>query len=280
MLRKNLACVLLCVMCVAAVAEEPGKLIVREGEDEISGKAWRSIAVVADDNQSILQLKVYKGSGPTLGISPKKTIFPDKTDIASKRMEVSVTLRSTSMDAPLSQMWQMPWMNYEVAVGHFLPDQIKEIFNGDSVTIQFDKVGVRYRFITSGAGYETVGEEVAKALSLAPTPEEDQARVDALLDEMKEKDRARATGLAETAGEEDPGRESPEVMEARKKGEEHGRSMRARTGSVAANLKEHEVRGRARSTADRSGFKKTSDPRRKAFIEGYMSQFPEFGPTK
>lgn len=267
---------LLYFVCETAVSQDASKFIVREGEDEISGKAWRALVVMADDNESMLQLKVYKGSSPTLGISPKKTIFPDKNDVSTKRMQVGITLRSTAMDAPITQMWDMPWMDYKVAVGRFLPEQVEKIFGGESVTIQLDKVGARYRFITSGAGYENLGDELTKVLSYAPTPEEDKARVEALLKEHEEeKSLAQKPKRMKESSE-----ESAEVVEARKEGEESGRSMRARTAGVASNLKEHEILGRAKSTADRKGFKKTSDPRRKAFLEGYMSQFPEFEPSR
>lgn len=257
-----------------ARAEEPGKLVIREGKDDISGKAWHAVAIVADDNKSLLQLKVYEGSAPSLGIIPDDTIFPDKTDAIAKTMEVSVTLRSTAMDKPVTRMWQMPFMKYESAAARYLTEEVEQIFGGDSVTVQFDKVGRRYRFPTAGAGLEKLKEAVAQVLSHAPTPEQDEARLAELL---------RANGIAnngaavnrEKAGEID---ESREVSEARKEGEECGRNMRTRT--AGAHAREHEIRGRAKTTAERKGFKKPTDPRRKAFVEGYMSQFPEFGAGK
>jgi hypothetical protein len=140
--------------------------------------------------------------------------------------------------------------------------------------IQFDKVARRYRFPTTGSGLENLKDSVAKTLSHASTPEQDKARVDELLRDNGITSNPATANPEKAAGNDD----SREVSEARLDGEKFGRDMKVRTAGV--HPREHEIRGRAKATAERKGFKKSSDPRRKAFVEGYMSQFPEFDAAK
>lgn len=269
---KKLWVMLLAAACASSAMAAERKFLTKESKDDISGESVYGIGLLAEDGKSILLIKAFAGQTPLISITPAKTIFPDETDLASRKMSVGVTLRSTAKDAPIAKTWTMKWMNYESAVASFSPDEVKEILGGDAVTIQLDKVGQRYRFATSGEGFEDLPAELEKLLKLAPTPEQDRARVDELL----KKHGISGDGKQDAAQRLPAGTdsESKEVAKARREGREVGESMAVASAGVAG-FDEHMWRGRAKTTASNYGYKKPSDPRRKAFVEGYMERMKE-----
>jgi hypothetical protein len=147
-----------------SAAEKRWKLSVEN--DEISGEETRTLAVAADDG-SALVLSVQQGKPPLLTVVPAKatvTIFPDATDIDNKTMAVNITMRSTAMKAPHSASWRMLWMNYGQASAQVTPDLARKVFTGDSVTLQFDKIGRRIKVPTKGPGLEGFDEALKETL--------------------------------------------------------------------------------------------------------------------
>ena len=147
-----------------SAAEKRWKLSVEN--DEISGEKTHTLAVAADDG-SALVLSARKGKPPLLTIVPAKTtvtIFPDATDIGNKSMSVKITMRSTKMPQPHSASWRMLWMNYGQASTQVTPDLAESVFAGDSVTVQFDKMGKRIKFPTKGSGLDGFEEALQQTI--------------------------------------------------------------------------------------------------------------------
>ena len=134
--------------------------------DDISGEKTHTLAVAADDG-SALVLSARQGKPPILTVVPAKTtitIFPDATDTGNKSMSVKITMRSTKMDRPHSAAWRMLWMNYGQASVQISPELAQSVFSGDSVTVQFDKMGKRIKFPTKGAGLDGFEEALKQTL--------------------------------------------------------------------------------------------------------------------
>jgi hypothetical protein len=158
--------VVLALSEVASPSEPRWKLTVNE--DEISGETMHSLGVATDDG-SVLVLTTREGKPPLLNIMPAKrtcTIFPDGTDLTNKSMSVNVTIRSSVMKKPHSSSWQMLWMNYGQAFTPVSASLAKEVFSGDSVTVQFDKTGKRIKFRTAGEGLDGFAEALDKTLDV------------------------------------------------------------------------------------------------------------------
>jgi hypothetical protein len=147
-----------------SAAEKRWKLSVEN--DDISGEKTHTLAVAADDG-SALVLSARQGKPPLLTVVPAKTtvtIFPDATDIGNKSMSVNITMRSTKMPQPHSASWRMLWMNYGQASTQVTPDLASSVFSGESVTVQFDKMGKRIKFPTKGAGLDGFEEALQQTL--------------------------------------------------------------------------------------------------------------------
>ena len=147
-----------------SAAEKRWKLSVEN--DDISGEKTHTLAVAADDG-SALVLSARQGKPPILTVVPAKTtatIFPDATDIGNKSMSVNITMRSTKMSQPHSASWRMLWMNYGQASTQVTPDLAGSVFSGESVTVQFDKMGKRIKFPTKGAGLDGFEEALQQTL--------------------------------------------------------------------------------------------------------------------
>lgn len=139
-----------------------------EAVDDISGTKVRTVAVVGEDNKSALVLRAEEGKKLTLTLVPNTVLFPDKTDVESKVMGILITMRSTVMEKPLSGMWRMAWMDYKSASVSCKRDTaVSKVFAGDSVTVQLDKTGKRFKFATKGDGLEGLQEAVSKAVEIA-----------------------------------------------------------------------------------------------------------------
>ncbi len=160
-----MTCALL-LACPMAQGEQRWKY--SESKDDISGKAVRVVAVVGEDNKSVLVLRAEEGKKATITIVPSETIFPDKTHVASKTMAVRVTFRSSAMSEPKSGLWQMAWMDYKSASAPCSKKGATDtLFAGDTITIQFDSTGKRCKFVTAGEDAEGLKEAVAKAIEIA-----------------------------------------------------------------------------------------------------------------
>jgi len=163
---RLLLCSALTVCCGIAHAEQRWKFI--EETDDISGKDVRVVAVLGDDNKSALVVRAESGIKATLTITPAATIFPDKTDAATKQMAVQVTLRSTAMDEPKMGLWRMAWMDYDSAsVSLSKNGVVKNIFGGDSVAVRLDATERRFKFQTRGDGCEGLQEAVDRVIEIA-----------------------------------------------------------------------------------------------------------------
>lgn len=159
----------ICICGASGNAEQLWKYL--ETVDEINNTSVRMLSVPGDDGQSLLALRVEESQAPTLTLSVTQMMLPDETDIDKKFMGIAITMRSTSMEKPMTLKWRMPWMEYKLAVVGCTPDSAREkVFAGDSVTFQLDKIGRRYRFITRGEGYEGLPDALAKVLEAAGKP--------------------------------------------------------------------------------------------------------------
>ena len=155
-----------CLTGHAIAAEQRWKL--SQAEDEISGEMTHSLAVATDD-ASVLVLTTRKGKEPLLTLVPAKrtlTIFPDGTDVKNKSMSVNISMRSTKMEKPHAAAWRMLWMNYGQAFTPIDADLAQKVFSGNSVTVQFDKMGKRIKFLTKGEGFDGFEDALQKALSV------------------------------------------------------------------------------------------------------------------
>jgi hypothetical protein len=149
-----------------SAAENRWKLSVEE--DEITGEQMHSLALAADDG-SVLVLITQQGKEPLLTLVPAKaavTIFPDATDAADKTMNVNITMRSTKMPKAHSASWSMLWMNYGQASTSVPADLASNLFSGESVTIQFDKMGKRIKFPTKGDGLQGFDQALERTLKV------------------------------------------------------------------------------------------------------------------
>lgn len=166
-MRAMVLAVCLATVSTAGVCDEQ-RWKFDEETDDISNATVRTVAVIADDNKSVLILRVEQDKKPTLVLVPNKVLFPDKTDAESKVMGVQITMRSTAMEKPLSGMWRMAWMDYKAAsVACSRDSAMNKVFAGESVTFQLDKVGSRFKFGTKGKGLEGLQDAVEKALEIA-----------------------------------------------------------------------------------------------------------------
>jgi hypothetical protein len=153
------------ILTASASAEPRWKY--QEGNDDISNTKTRTVAIVGENDKSVLVLQVEQEKNATLTLVPGVVMFPDKNDVQSKTMGVQITMRSTVMEKPFSTMWRMPWMDYKTAVLRCKRNAVEKVFEGDSVTFQLDKAGKRFRFQTKGDGLEGLQDAVSKALEIA-----------------------------------------------------------------------------------------------------------------
>ena len=153
-------------LAVNAEAEQRWKY--SEATDDINNTKVRTVGVVADDGKSVLLLRVEDGKRPLLMLMPNQVMFPDKNDPSAKSMGIEISMRSTAMEKPISGMWRMPWMDYKQAqVPCDVAAAKNKVFGGDSVTLQLDKAGKRFKFPTKGEGCEGLQDAVEKAVEIA-----------------------------------------------------------------------------------------------------------------
>lgn len=147
-----------------------------EKEDELSGKKYRLVVIASDDTKAAFNLFVEEGDRlARLQLVTKEVMFPDKTNVESKTMSIAATVRSTAMSKPATGNWNMKWMNYKFAYVNVSRKSAGFCFGGDSVVIQLDKTGKRFKFPTKGEDCEGFQEAVSKVLELLP----DEAAVSA-----------------------------------------------------------------------------------------------------
>lgn len=273
------------VSCGAAEAQEK-RYRESESVDDISGESSYSVGLMGEDGKSMLVLGVRKGKQPVLTLAPEATIFPDASDIKNKRMGVGITMRSTSMPEPVTRDWTMLWMEYKSA--HLvLPTELaKQVFEGDSVTFRLDKVGKRFRFLTSGDGLEGLGDAVSNVLKHAITAEElankqkdaqaaeDKNRVDELLKKHaadEEADRRSKERQARGEAAMAQVRRDAELRPVKLNGEKAGKELAAKLGVALRKLTADDIIDRAARAADKIGFKDKEDPRRAAYVDGFVA---------
>jgi hypothetical protein len=278
MMRLLLVCVAV-VMCGSVASAAEKRYLASEEKDEISGDVVHVIALLGEDRKSRLSIAVVEKKIPVLTIRPADTIFPDDTNIDAKFMTVEITMRSNQMDAPTTRTWGMLWMDYKAAFTDMKVEEARLALTGDSLAIQFDKVGKRYRFLTSGDGMEGFADAVDKLLSHAATDAEleqqrqraqqeaDTMRVDELL---RERAAAEKKPPAPPLPTREQLREEFDVREAVKNGTADGEKMalQLRPGVLNA-LSRSQIISRAEKAANFRGIKKDSDARRKPYIDAY-----------
>lgn len=249
----------------------------KEQIDDITAKKVRVVGLAGEDGKSVLVLRAEEGKRPALSVVPAMSIFPDTTDIESKAMGVEITLRSTAMESPRSGTWRMAWMNYKSAATSLSKDEaLTKVFAGDSITLQFDKTGRRFKFRTSGAECEGLKEAVAKALELAPdedaSPEaqrrppadDDAATRPQPVGERMIPRKSVAARLDEHSKAEAKLKAEAKAQEA---GNEAGQAQAAKLGKNARMLRDTEIARRARKSATEAGY--TDERLIEKFCEGF-----------
>ena len=285
-LSKFLACVATVfgglLFCSAIEAQEK-RYRASESVDDISGETSHSVGLIGEDGKSLLLLGVRKGKQPVLTLSPGATIFPDESDINNKRMSVDITMRSTTMAEPVTRSWRMLWMDYKSAHLMLPAELAKQVLEGESVTFRFDKVGKRFRFVTSGDGMDGLGDAVNNVLQHAITADElaareqetqraaNEKRVDALL-EKHEKEKEAASRTAErNAARLAELKWKVELQPVNNNGQKAGKELATKLGVALRKLSADDIIERAAKAADKIGFKDKDDPKRAAYVDGFVA---------
>ena len=136
--------------------------IYEAGPDDISGAEIRSVTIasLSDDRGEAGSLSlVTDGTGACLlRLRAREMIDPDVVVDVAKTMLVQVSIRSTSMEKPLTLDWKMPYHDYQRAELTLSPDEAAALFTGETVTLQFNASGRRMKFrLTAGAADPPAG---------------------------------------------------------------------------------------------------------------------------
>lgn len=148
-----------------------------EGEDELSGKKERVMLVASQEKKvlskrAVVRLSCREGQIPALSLIPSTTIFPDSTDASVKTMEVQATIRSSSMEEPLSKTFSMNWFKYDTCYIGVTRETAKQLFSGAYLVFRFDKTKNTDKIAFLPEDREAIQEAVEKVLEFAEYPQE------------------------------------------------------------------------------------------------------------
>jgi hypothetical protein len=171
------------MLCVTSAGIPPVRaadaFVYEAGTDDISGAEIRSVTIpsLGDDRGAAGSLAlVADGTGACLvRLRAREMIDPDVVVDVAKTMLVEVSIRSTSMDKPLTLDWKMPYHDYQRAELTLSPDEAAALFTGETVTLQFNTSGRRLKFrltggaadAPAGAGADGLTDAVRRVLELA-----------------------------------------------------------------------------------------------------------------
>jgi hypothetical protein len=158
MRRMLLAIVAATVPCLASGET---KFTFQEYRDKLSNQMTRRLVVTGEDGKSTIELRQTDGDDKLMVfIDPAGVIFPDIVE--DLQMAVSVTLRSSEMEKPVTVRCGMHTMEYDFCYFGVRPKPARKLFSGEQVTIKMARTAETVTFPLGGAEYE---EALGKVLA-------------------------------------------------------------------------------------------------------------------
>jgi len=208
----------------------------------------------------------------TVFIDPASVIFPDQ--VADGEMAVSVTMRSSVMNEPVTVRCDMNFMKYDFCYVKLPPKSARKLFSGEHVTMQMAKTADRMTFPVGGKEYE---DELNKVLS--PAEKLWDATMERRAEEQRQALRKKEMQQEEVLREQEKQKEKEAQQEKERMAREAaekplrdghaaGLELVAKLGKKAQELGRSGIMLRAKTAVKKSGYEGRDA---EMFVEGYVN---------